>query len=406
MKITTIGLLACFLVAWTYMNQLGLRNIPVHSPTGLPAKRPPSWGGLLYGAAAVGTLVVLLAILASFFLPSSPVAQPDGAVRVKAPQRSVAAHVTVPPGGRWVRAGLTLQTDALLADPVPASRTLVAGTTDGLWLSSNVGATWRRAGHGIAGVEVLALARRPGSASIFAGTATGAVYVSTSASRDDWRRVSPMFVQGSIFSLAVSPEGDQTVLAGTSGALYLGQPAGRTWHWQQVARTDQSSITAIAWSSVSPHRVVASVFGATPPVLSSNDGGLHWHADAAGLPSVLPSQAMLITGVGTPTLMLSTMGDGVWQRSGDGAWHDISAGLPLRHAMPLAGNATTVYAGTMGYGVYVRQGAGNWRRLSPGLDGATYTALSLLVVPAIHPVLLVGTADGLYRYVYPGSAGP
>jgi hypothetical protein len=111
------------------------------------------------------------------------------------------------------------------------------------------------------------------------------------------------------------------------------------------------------------HRAYASVFGTWPPVLLSRDDGRTWHPDTAGLPSALPTQALLALASGARQVMLSTMGDGVWLRSATGQWHDVSAGLPARHAMPLVAapgrSGVALYAGTMGFGVYARQGAGD-----------------------------------------------
>ena len=123
------------------------------------------------------------------------------------------------------------------------------------------------------------------------------------------------------------------------------------------------------------------------------------------MPSALPTQALLALATGAQQIILSTMGDGVWLRSATGWWHDVSVGLPARHAMPLVavpGRAVALYAGTMGFGVYARQGTGPWRRLGRGLSGGAYTVLALAMTSGSHPTLLAGTALGLFRYAPPG----
>ncbi len=99
------------------------------------------------------------------------------------------------------------------------------------------------------------------------------------------------------------------------------------------------------------------------------------------------------------------MGGGVWERAAGGTWHEISAGLPARHAMALValpGSGTRMlYAGTMGDGVYVKQAAVPWRSLGHGLLGTENTILSLAVVSGSPPGLLAGTALGVYRYAPP-----
>jgi len=147
----------------------------------------------------------------------------------------------------------------------------------------------------------------------------------------------------------------------------------------------------------------AGVFGVRPPVLETRDGGQTWRAADAGLPSVLPTQALLAPASRRPRIILTTMGGGVWERSVSGPWRDISAGLPERHAMPLVvlpgSGALALYAGTMGDGVYVKQGSAAWRRLGRGLLGESNTILALGVAAGHHPSLLAGTASGVFRYV-------
>jgi hypothetical protein len=173
-----------------------------------------------------------------------------------------------------------------------------------------------------------------------------------------------------------------------------------------VAHTGDAAITSIIWAPWDVHRAYAAVFGTWPPVLTSHDDGRTWHPDGSGLPSALPTQALLALATGARQIILTTMGNGVWLRSAAGRWHDISAGLPARHAMPLVaapGRQVLLYAGTMGFGVYARHGAGPWRRLGRGLDGGAYTVLALAMTSGAHPTLLAGTALGLFRYAPPGS---
>ncbi|HWE60316.1 MAG TPA: hypothetical protein VHB98_01265 [Chloroflexota bacterium] len=108
--------------------------------------------------------------------------------------------------------------------------------------------------------------------------------------------------------------------------------------------------------------------------------------------------ALLAGAPGSRQIVLSTMGGGVWQRSSDGHWRDISGTLPYHHAMPLARGANgTLYAGTMGYGVYMQQSTGSWIRLGHELSGGEYTSLSLAVAGGAHPALLTGTLPGVFR---------
>jgi len=312
------------------------------------------------------------------------------------------------PGGTWVSAPLTLQVNALLAEPGQAQGVL-AGTTDGVWRSGDNGITWTRAGAELRGVAVYALAALPGGAAL-AGAGDGAIYMrATGAGQRRWQRVSPSLGSSPITSLAVSPDGPAPiVLAGAIGALYRGAGRGSQWRWRRVARTGEAAITAVAWAPWTTQVAFAAIFGSWPPVLTTTDAGKTWRPAVSGLPSALPTQALLGLPAPEPQIILTTMGDGVWWRGKSGPWHDLSAGLPGRHAMPLTalpGNSLPVlYAGTMGEGVYVKQGSAPWRLLGRGLTGIQNTIVALVVTQAPNPAVLAGTVNGVARYIVaPGS---
>lgn len=328
--------------------------------------------------------------------------------------RGIAARPAAPapwagpaPDGTWTATGLTLQTNALATDPRHPG-VLLAGTEDGVWRSGDGGLRWARAGSGLRGRAIDALAASAVDDTVFAGTADGAVYAHDARPDGPWRRITPPRGVGAnpIFGLAVSMGRRGTVLAGTIGALYRGVTDGRAWTWRRVARTGDAAVSSIAWSPSDARSALIGVFGVWPPVLATRDGGRTWRAAATGLPGALPTQALLALPAPRPRVILTTMGGGVWERAADGPWRDISAGLPARHAMPAVawpgGGTSAVYAGTMGDGVYVKQGDAAWRPLGQGLIGVDNTILALGVggAPAgASPALLAGTAKGVFRYI-------
>lgn len=357
-------------------------------------------------AMALAALMICLGLLPLQPAPatrgtSAPPATPSGG----APARP-AASPHAPPwreGGRWVRTGLAAWTNALLAPPGPGGR-LVAGTASGLSLSSDGGATWQRVESA---VPIASLAASADGGTVYAGGADGRVYALVNQGRQGqrWRRISARLSSDAIFSLAAAPPDGHILLAGSTGALYRGvaTPTGR--RWRRVARSGDAAVSAITWAPWNAHIAVAAVFAATPAVLVSRDDGKTWRAETEGLPANLPSETLLPITAPTPTMILSTMGGGVWQRGATGRWRDISAGLPERHAMSLVSGAADgsgpLYAGTMGNGVYVRDGTSPWRRLGHGLNGGAYTVLALARVAGPHPALLAGTARGVFRYAPP-----
>ena len=319
------------------------------------------------------------------------------------PQRGAA----LPLDGRWVPSSLTLAVNTLLADPGRPTM-LLAGTADGVWRSGDGGALWDR-DTASPGDNVYALAASSGARTLLAGASDGRVYARSGTAGAGWRPISPVLSAYPVFSLAVAPDGHSAV-AGSTGTVYRGQQTGDAWQWRPVHASSGAAITSIVWTPWDPRLVFATVFDAAPPVLASRDGGRVWRPDAEGLPPSLPTQSLDAGGPATREVVLSTMGGGVWLRAPDGGWHDISAGLPRRHAMPLAGGpggTGALFAGTMGNGVYAKQGEANWRPLGRGLQGSSALILSLLAPSATHQMLLAGTAQGLFRYLpYAHLAAP
>ncbi len=310
------------------------------------------------------------------------------------------------PGGLWTATSLRLQTNVLLADPTHPVM-LLAGTDDGVWSSHDGGVQWVRAG--MRGHLITALAMASDSSDLYAGDDTGTVYTGRDLLGSlSWQPVSPILGTSPVYSLAVS-RAPPVVLAGTTGALYRGARGARGWQWQHAASTGDASISSILWFPEGSREALASVFGESPSLLASDDAGRTWSAATDGLPAVLPTQALLALDTEPPQVILTTMGGGVWERSAGSRWHDISLGLPERHAMPLVTLANhgrpVLYAGTMGYGVYVRQESAAWLPFGRGLTGVENTVLALAVSAnpsGPSPALLAATQFGVFRYVTNG----
>ncbi|MDB5076722.1 MAG: hypothetical protein JWO42_2901 [Chloroflexi bacterium] len=322
----------------------------------------------------------------------------------------------LPTGGRWVPTSLHANTTAMLIAP-EQPLFMLAATTDGIWRSTDGGATWSPDGTGLRGNPVFVLAGSPAGTARWAGSFDGTVYARAAGKSVTWRRISsvlrtdPAIGVVPIYSLAASTSTGVVLLAGSQGAVFRGEPGatGRSWHWTQTWRWPGASgtvssgagaVTSLQVAKWDPRLVFASVFGATPPVMVSRDGGRTWASGAAGLPAILPVQDLASGSPPNREVYLTTMGGGVWRRGADGRWVDVSAGMPQRHAMALlAAGSGTLYAGTMSLGVYEKQGAGPWRPLGSGLRGPAATVMDLVETPGAHPVLLAATTQGVYRYI-------
>jgi hypothetical protein len=81
----------------------------------------------------------------------------------------------------------------------------------------------------------------------------------------------------------------------------------------------------------------------------------------------------------------------------------LATGLPPdAHGMALArtgGASSRLLLGTMGVGVYSKTPHSAWTRL--GQEPGDGVITSLLVLPGLRPVVLAGTASGIYRLQWP-----
>ena len=80
------------------------------------------------------------------------------------------------PGGAWAPTSLTVQANALIAEPGHPA-VMFAGTYDGVWRCGDGGVHWTRAGRGLRAVAIVALAATAEGDTLFAGSEEGAVYV-------------------------------------------------------------------------------------------------------------------------------------------------------------------------------------------------------------------------------------
>lgn len=348
----------------------------------------------------------------------------------------------LPANGRWVPTSLRADTTALLTLPGQPA-TLLAATTSGVWRSTNAGANWQPDGSGMQGRAVFVLAGGANHAAVWAGGFDGTVYMrDASGGRVNWRRISPVLLTDPslgpvpVYSLAVLPLENHSILAGGMGAISRGEPtgAGGAWRWRRIwqwqgganpgsgnppgcfgqcsgsgssagATSGGGAVTSLLVAPWDRHLILASLFQTSPPVLVSHDGQ-SWASYAANLPPSLPVQDLAAGNSRARQVFLTTMGGGVWQREAGGPWQDISTGLPQRHAMPLvavgAPPAGVLYAGTMASGVYEKVGNRPWRPLGRGLTGSAATVVGLAETSGARPGLLAATTSGVFRYMPEG----
>jgi uncharacterized repeat protein (TIGR01451 family) len=245
-------------------------------------------------------------------------------------------------GSSWAATTMTnfVNRNALVVDPVSPS-TLYAGTlVSGIFKSTDAGATWNLSGTGLPqnfGIfnQIVCLAISPGNTStLFAGITGHGLFKSTDGGAT-WSATS---LTNAPDIVVVDPASSSTVYAGTSQGLYKSLDAGATWNLTGLTSGVDTFVISPAASTL--------YAGGSGGLFVSTNGGTSW--SATGLASSV--SAFLIDPV-TPTTFYANASGGVSKSTDSGAtWNTITNGLTQPFANTLAIDLTTapavLYAGT------------------------------------------------------------
>jgi ligand-binding sensor domain-containing protein len=172
---------------------------------------------------------------------------------------------------------------------------LFAGTSGGVFLSTNNGASWTAVNTGLTDPSVRSLA--VSGTDLFAGT-SGGVFLSTNNGAS-WTAVNTGLTNPSVNSLAVS---GTDLFAGTSGDVFLSTNNGASWTAVNTGLTNPV-VMSLAFSGTN---LFAGTLGG---VYLSTNNGTSWTAVNTGLASDIVS-SLAVSGT---NLFAGTNG-GVWRR--------------------------------------------------------------------------------------------
>ena len=155
-------------------------------------------------------------------------------------------------------------------------RRVVAGTTEGVYLSLDSGATWRRTGQGVLPADcrcVMLDGRVPGL--IVVGTSVG-VYRSEDFG-SEWAHSADTLVDQAISFVSLDARNTKYVYAGTSEGLYRSLDGGVTW--RRLNRSLLDKVSALMQDAENPEILTV---GTTYGIMRSVDGGTNWQSVAGG----------------------------------------------------------------------------------------------------------------------------
>lgn len=260
---------------------------------------------------------------------------------------------------------------------------LFAGNSQGLWRSSDWGASWQLLERGpLAGLGA-ARAIVPVGQRVFVGGA-GGLFVSDDFGTS-FKRQSTLT---EVHSLLTSryPEADLTVFAGTAGGLMKSTDGGLTFQSTSVTGV----VRQLAWPG--PTMAMAGESG-----LQFSDNGAVDVRPSAGLPPG-PVPALVLSGYfsADPVVFAGPQSGGLY-RSTDGGRSFTAVGLEGRQVRDLAWLGPLLYAVTDG-GLYRSDdGARHFERLGLGLEGRELRRLFFPHAPGSAAELFVATDDGVFH---------
>ncbi len=301
---------------------------------------------------------------------------------------------------------------ALVVDPVQP-QTVYVGTEQGRFLiSRNGGRTWQETSQGLpANTPISALALLPGgtptgagttgSAALLAGTSKG-LYRSSDGGAT-WQSAAPGIPVPSIVD-AVSVLPDGTLLAGTAGTgVYALAPGDTTWRPASTGLPPQSDIYALLPLAQSGHVLAALISGG---IYASADNGTTWRESDQGLPGASGVNVFSLLDVsgqrGAAGSVLAGTSRGIYvSRDGGTTWSASSTGIGTTRVISLARDPlapTQVFAGA-DTGVFASQdGGATWHALGVGLPAEQHVGALGVVHPAGGERVILASVDRLYRY--------
>ena len=284
-------------------------------------------------------------------------------------------------GTTWAPAGLTNQSVGTFASiPHGSSTDLFAGTFGGgVFLSSNGGANWTPVNTGLAGPEVRTLAAN--GPNLFCGTFYGeAIYLSTDNGLN-WSTRNSGFWNRLVGALAInsSATGGTTLFAGTSygsdgeGAVFRSTNNGVSWN---SVFTILNHVTSFALNGTS---IFAGTGGG---VFRSSNNGTAWTRVDSGLTNNSVRALVVNSSAGIDTTIFAGTLGGIFRTTNNGtSWTAVNTTLTsvLALAVVPGGIAgANIYAGNYGTGVFRSTNNGtNWTAVNTGLTNLDVWALAV-----------------------------
>jgi hypothetical protein len=255
---------------------------------------------------------------------------------------------------------------------------------DGIYLSTDEGATWALVNSGLTNTSVRSMAIS--GANIFACTAGSGLFLSTNNGAN-WTAINNGLTNTDVRAiLAMSPY----VTIGTNGGgVFTSSNNGSNWNADTSANHSgltNLNIVTLGMIGYIPYA------GTSSGVFKFDYAGTNtWLIENNGLTNL---DVYTLFGNGTD-LYAGTQGGGVFKTTNNGTnWSAINTGLTFNYITSFAVSGTNIFAGTNGGGIFLSTNNGaSWTAINTGL-----TALDIYSLGVSGAYLYAGTnADGVWK---------
>lgn len=280
------------------------------------------------------------------------------------------------------------EVSALVIDP-NSQAVYAALTGDGVYKSSNGGASWSATNSGLpASLSIYSLAIDPTNGQvIYAGTTDSGVYKSTNGGAS-WAQSG--LGTNIVNSLVIDPHNPQILYAATYTGTYKSVNGGTTWSALNVG--------IILTLAMDPNDSQTLYLSTDSSICKTTDGGNSWTVIGPKVQSVgVQAKTIAVDPANSQNIYLAAYGNGIYKSiDGGSSWSASNSGMGLTtpSVYALAFNPTnsqTIYAGTAN-GVFIsKDGGGSWTAVNAGFPvGATTVAVTTLSYQASSAKLFAG----------------
>lgn len=258
-----------------------------------------------------------------------------------------------------------LSITAIVSQPnrfASTSELIFAGTAGaGVYRSSDSGRTWAAVNNGLASLTVNALFVE--GINLYAGTTNGLFQSSNSG--QSWERVPirvGIFGTSFITALAGGTVGNRTFLfVGSNNGVFRSRNGGTTWEYYNSGLSSTQYITALLFTQ---RRLFAGTPNDGVVVTAPDSLNADWRQPSQGI-SPLPISAFAVAGDGS--ILVGTNGAGVFRSLDNGTtWNPLNAQLDNPNITALGALGDRVYAATS-FGVYAKTNrVDSWTNINTG----------------------------------------